>query len=106
MGSGLLIRILECIKCYRSSLEKLVQDKPKYKGKGKLTEIMRKRLTTAARCAIKMRSAKPHTDKKQGNNAASERSTNGPLHGSKVVVQINAKKHKLATATQLKILHT
>lgn len=103
MGSGLLIRILECIKCYRSSLEKLVQDKPKYKGKGKLTEIMRKRLTTAARCAIKMRSAKPHTDKKQGNNAASERSTNGR---SKVVVQINAKKHKLATATQLKILHT
>ncbi len=45
-----------CCKCYRSSLEKLVQEKPHYKGKGGLTEKMRRRLTSAARCAIKMRS--------------------------------------------------
>ena len=45
-----------CVKCYRTALEKLVQDKPSYKGKGKLTETMRKRLTIAARCAIVMQS--------------------------------------------------
>ena len=43
-------------KCYRSSLEKLVTNNPSYKGKGGLTEKMRKRLTSAAHCAIKMRS--------------------------------------------------
>lgn len=41
-------------KNYRSALEKLVQDNPSYKGKGKLTDGMRKRLTKAARCAITM----------------------------------------------------
>ena len=45
-----------CCKCYRAPLEKLVQEKPSYKGKGGLTEKMRRRLTSAARCAIKMRS--------------------------------------------------
>ena len=45
-----------CCKCYRASLEKLVQEKPSYKGKGGLTEKMRRTLTSAARCAIKMRS--------------------------------------------------
>ena len=45
-----------CIKCYRTSLEKLVQNNPSYKGKGKLTESMRKQLTKAARSAIIMRS--------------------------------------------------
>lgn len=40
----------------RSNLEKLVQEKPQYKGKGKLTKHNRVRLTTAIRCAIKMRS--------------------------------------------------
>ena len=33
-----------------------MQDKPSYKGKGKLTETMKKRLTIAARCAIVMQS--------------------------------------------------
>ena len=33
-------------------MEKLVHDNPAYKGKGKLTESMRNRLTKAARCAI------------------------------------------------------
>ena len=40
-GWGHVIRKVECanhcIKCYRSSLEKLVHDKPQYKGKEKLT---------------------------------------------------------------------
>ena len=42
------------VKCYQDALEKLVAEKPHYKGKGKLTVAMRKCLTTAARCAIKM----------------------------------------------------
>ena len=54
---------LECAnhacKCYRASLEKLVANNPVYKGKGGLTEKMRKKLTTSARCAIKMRSIEP-----------------------------------------------
>ena len=44
------------VKCYRTALETLVQDKPSYRGKGKLTESMRKRLTKAAQCAIVMKS--------------------------------------------------
>ena len=43
-------------KCVRSNLKKLVQEKPQYKGQGKLTKYNRVRLTTALRCAIKMRS--------------------------------------------------
>ncbi|XP_021375757.1 uncharacterized protein LOC110464719 [Mizuhopecten yessoensis] len=43
-------------KCLRSSLEKLVFDKPHYKGSGGLTKMIRVRLTTAVRCAIRMRS--------------------------------------------------
>ena len=43
-GWGRFITKLECAnhccKCYRSSLEKLVVDKPSYKGKGGLTEKM------------------------------------------------------------------
>ena len=59
---GHCIRKLECAnhscKCYRGSLEKLVQENPSYKGCGGLTEKMRRRLVSAARCAIKMRSRK------------------------------------------------
>lgn len=63
---GYAIKKMECAnhatKCYRSSLEKLAQDNSAYKGKGKLTEGMKKRLTKAARCAISMRSQE--SDKK------------------------------------------
>ena len=49
------IKNIECAnhacKCYRASLEKLAADNPSYKGKGGLTEKMRRRLTGAARCA-------------------------------------------------------
>ena len=62
-GWGWYIEKLECAKhackCYRSGLEKLVQDKPSYKGRGGLTQKMRCQLTT--RCAIKMRSKEPDT---------------------------------------------
>ena len=57
---GKSISKLECAnhacKCVRSNLEKLVLEKPHYKGKGKLTKNNRVQLTTALRCAIKLRS--------------------------------------------------
>ena len=43
-------------KCLRSSLEKLVDAKPHYKGAHKLSKRARERLVTAVRCAIRMRS--------------------------------------------------
>jgi hypothetical protein len=43
-------------KCLRSNLEKLVQDHPSFKGKGKLTLMNRIKITTGVRCAIRMRS--------------------------------------------------
>ncbi len=59
-GWGHAIKKLECAnhacKCYRGALEKLVQDKPSFKGSGKLTKQMRQKLVMSARCAIKMRS--------------------------------------------------
>lgn len=66
-GWGWHIKKLECAnhacKCYRSALEKLVSEKPEYKGRGGLTQRMRQRLTSAARCAIKMRSREPNVAK-------------------------------------------
>ena len=60
---GHAIRKLECAnhacKCYRGALEKLVQENHSYKGKLQ----MRKRLVSAARCAIRMRSAEPDRKK-------------------------------------------
>ncbi len=58
-GWGHAITKLECAnhacKCYKGALERLVQDNPSYKGNGGLTMKMRRRLVSAARCAIKMR---------------------------------------------------
>ena len=46
MPYGSFIKKLECanhaVKCYRTALENLVHDKLSYKGRGKLTETMRK----------------------------------------------------------------
>ena len=57
---GFAIKKLECanhaVKCFRTSLENLVSTNSSYKGREKLTEAMRKRLTKAARSAIVMRS--------------------------------------------------
>ena len=59
-GWGHAIRKVECVnhvcKCYRGALEKLVKTNSSYKGSGGLTVKMRKRLVSAARCAIRMRS--------------------------------------------------
>ena len=79
---GYAIRKLECanhaVKCYRTALENLVHDKPSYKGRGKLTEVMRKRLTKAARSAILLRSQE--TDQKQGIRKLQQDLLNSPLH--------------------------
>lgn len=79
---GRHIKKVECAnhacKCYRSGLEKLVQEKPSYKGRGGLTKKMRCRLTSAARCAIKMRSKEPDTAKALKQLQKDLR--NGPYH--------------------------
>jgi hypothetical protein len=63
---GTAVQKLECanhaVKCLRSSLEKLVVEKPQYKGKNLLTKVARVRLTTAVRCAIKMRSTEANRE--------------------------------------------
>ena len=69
-GWGYAIQKQECanhaVKCFRSSLEKLVKDKPQYKGRGKLIEQMRKRLASSMRCAIINRSKLPDKKWQQG----------------------------------------
>ncbi|CAC5388503.1 unnamed protein product [Mytilus coruscus] len=54
------VKKIECsnhaCKSLRSNLEKLVVDNPSYKGKGRLCKTTRIRLTSAVRCAIRMRS--------------------------------------------------
>ncbi len=79
---GRFIEKMECAnhacQCYRSSLEKLVSEKPEYKGKGGLTEKMRRRLTSAARCAIKRRSQEP--DVAKAVKKLQSDLINGPFH--------------------------
>ena len=81
-GWGKAIQKVECAnhacKCYRANLEKLVQQNPTYKGKGGLTGKMRQRLTSAARCAIKMRSEEPNKTESVKKLQADLR--NGPYH--------------------------
>lgn len=81
-GWGHLIKKLECAnhacKCYRGALEKLVQDNPSYKGSGRLTQKMRKRLVSAARCAIRMRSTE--SDGKKALAGLRKDLLNGPCH--------------------------
>lgn len=75
---GNMVTKVECanhaMKCYRNRLEKIVQDFPKYKGKGGLTQPAIKRLVLGARCAIKMHSST--------NDVATLRKDlrNGPSH--------------------------
>ena len=79
---GHAIQKLECAnhacKCYRAALEKLAQENPAYKGRGGLTEKMRRRLTSAARCAIKMRSKENDINKAQ--KLLEKDLINGPFH--------------------------
>ena len=81
-GWGYAIKKLECAnracKCYRASLEKLAHEKPMYKGKGGLTLKMRRRLTSAARSAIRMRSKEPDANK--ALQLLERDLINGPLH--------------------------
>ncbi len=44
------------VKCLRAALERLVEEKPQYKGKGRLTKLKMIKITSGVRCAIKMRS--------------------------------------------------
>ena len=79
---GYSINKIECdnhsLKWYRSALEKLTHDSPSYKGKGKLTEAMRKCLTKAARCAIISHSSE--TNQHEAIIKLERNLLNGPLH--------------------------
>ena len=79
---GYAIKKLECanhaVKCYRSALENLIHNNPAYKGKGKLTESMRKKLTKAARSAIIMRSQEE--DRPRAISKLQKDLINSPLH--------------------------
>ena len=86
-GWGDAITKQECanhaVKCYRSSLENLVKDKPQYKGRHKLTEPQRKRLASAVRCAIIMRTKEVNekrVDKVKAAKALQEDILNSALH--------------------------
>ena len=79
---GHAIKKVECAnhscKCYQGALEKLVQEHPSYKGSGGLTQKMRKRLVSAARSAIRMRSKE--SDKKTALKSLQHDLQNGPRH--------------------------
>jgi len=84
---GFAITKEECanhaVKCFRSALENLVKDKPQYKGRNKLTEAQRKRLATAVRCAIVIRSKQVENnelDKKEAAKQLQEDILNAALH--------------------------
>lgn len=66
LGWGKHVTKIECanhtVKCYHNRLDKITQDFPKYKGRGKLTKGAIKRLTNGARCAIKINSKKGSVD--------------------------------------------
>ena len=81
-GWGYAIKKLECAnhacKCYRSSLEQLVLENSSYKGSGGLTQKMRKRLVSSARCAIRMR--RQESDPKKALTSLRRDLENGPRH--------------------------
>ena len=81
-GWGYTIKKLECAnhacKCYRGALEQLIQSNPSYKGNGGLTQKIRKKLVSAARCAIRMRSWE--VDGGKALSLLREDLVNGPLH--------------------------
>ena len=79
-------------KCYRGSLERLVQDNRSYKGSGSLTAKMRKRLVSSARCAIKMRSKE--SDRQKVLKLLKEDLQNGHWHCFGCAVQIFAPKQR------------
>ena len=81
-GWGCSIKKLECAnhacKCYRGALERLIQENSSYKGTGGLTLKMRKRLVSAACCAIRMRSKE--LDRAKAVKLLEKDLINGPNH--------------------------
>ena len=79
---GHAIKKLECAnqacKCYHGALERLIQNNSSCKGSEGLTQKMRKRLVSAARSAIRMRSME--NDKKKALVALKHDLQNGPRH--------------------------
>ena len=51
------VQKVECVnhavKCYRTRLEAILKDNPKFGGRGDMTKSIVKRITAGARCAIK-----------------------------------------------------
>lgn len=90
-GWGYIISKLECAnhacKCYRGALEQLVKNNPSYKGSGGLTVKMRRRLVSAARCAIRMRSKE--SDTKKALTSLRKDLANGPRHCFGIHTQCN-----------------
>ena len=76
-------------------------EKPHYKGKGKgkLTVAMQKCLTTAARCAIEMRST--GSDVKQATKLLQQDLCNGPLHCSGVHTNCSTDYCKVTRSSQI-----
>ena len=81
-GWGYAVKKLECAnlacKCYQGTLQQLIQSNPSYKGNGGLTQKIRKKLVSAARCAIRMRSRE--VDGGKALSLLREDLVNGPLH--------------------------
>ena len=83
-GWGHAIRKVECanhtVKYYRGALEKLVAEKPGYRGEGSLWLMlaMRKCLIAAACCAVTMRSTE--LDAKRATELLPQDLINGPCH--------------------------
>ena len=75
---GNMVTKIECAnhatKCYRNRLEEIVQDFPRYKGKGGLTKSIMQRLVVGARCAINM-----HSKTREVENLRKDL-RNGPNH--------------------------
>ena len=107
-GWGRYIKKMECAnhacKCYRSSLEKLVQEKPKYKCSGGLPEKMRHHLTSAAQCAIKMRSQEADVAGAIKNLEKDLR--NGPLHCFGIHTKCSADFCKTARQSEVSLLNS
>ena len=88
---------MHAVKCYWGALEKLVAEKPHYKGKGKVTVAMRKCLATVARCAIKMQST--GSDVKRATELLQQDLRNGPSTAPAFILAV------VQTIVRLHVVH-